>query len=474
MNKPLQEFLESLDRGAKPDLHAISSWLAKQPMNADDWDTICKRLCVTYGFSSEDELAEHLKKPVFLGVSNYNDDFSPMMDEVDMGGMIRAYVEHTRGMEPPTAFHFATALTLLGAALRRNTYVDQGFYTVWPAVQTMLIGPSGKVKKSTAGNYGVEMLMRVAAESGGVNFLPDEGSGEALKTELAQLSSRKGEATGLLYVSELGTFLGKQEYNVNLVQMLTDLFDSRVAKRRRTHAQGNQKLKNIALSFLGCSNEDWLADAIPASAFGGGFFGRMLVFYQSDTDRCFSRPRKPGNIEDIEEFFTRVQYIKGEAVLDPIADKWFDKRYKEVKREWPEDDRLVPFWERIPDHLLRLGMLLSISEDVSQTNGICIQERHMLQADGVIRWILRYLPKVYVHLGGTTFGEDHQRIFKAIQRRGGRIEETELARKMSRRMSRNRLQEHLDTLRANGVAKRVKLEAWEGKYGWELIPGKEF
>jgi hypothetical protein len=476
MKKPIELFLASLEEGRRPDLHTVSRWLANQQVNLEEWEIISAKLCECYEFKDEDELTAHLAKPVFTGVSDYVDDFSDMMDEVELSGVIRDYVEYTRGMEAPTPYHFGTILAVLAATLRRQVYIDQGYYEIWPATQVMLIGPSGKVKKSTAASYGVNLAMEVAAESGVINLLPDEGSGEALKTELAHLTKKKGEATGLLYVSELGTFLGKQDYNVNLVQTLTDLFDSRNRKRRRTHAQGNQKLDNIAVSFLGCSNEDWLADAIPPSAFGGGFFGRMLVFYQHDTDRCFARPRRPADPsarERIKDFLAAAQFVKGMAVLTPAADRWFDERYRQVKKEWPEDERLVPFWERIPDHILRLGMLLSISDDPQQRDEISVSDRHLLQADGVIRWILRYLPKVYSYLGGTAFGEDQRRIYNAIKRKGGMIEEAELARKMSRRMSRRRLEDHLDTMKKNKVARRKKLNPWEGRYGWEIIPGKE-
>jgi len=468
MKEAVATLLTGLAEGKKPDIRNISDWLARQQLTTGEWDALVKALCLAYEFRDEEHLAEKIKLPLFTTSTGYVDDFSALVDEINLQGWLREYIEHTRNMEAPTVFHFGTAVTILGATLKRQCWVNQGYYTLWPAVQTMLVGPSGKVKKSTAASYGVELGMQLP---GLFNLLPDEGSGEALKTELSQICRRTGESTGLLYVSELGTFLGKQEYNVNLVQALTDLFDSRVSKRRRTVARANEEMKNIAISALLCSNEDWLADAIPATAFGGGFFGRMLVFYQWDTDRCFPRP-SPRNTEEHEALkanLLRAKFISGSAVLTADADRWYDVRYRELKKEWPEDERLVPFWERIPDHLLRLGMLLSASDNLDQRDGISVEKRHVQQADSILRWVVRYLPRVYAFLGGTSFGADHQRIYTAIRRRGGMIEEGELGRKMSRRMSRKHLEEYLDTMTRNGVIRRVKLEEWEGKYGWELL-----
>ncbi|MEE8114913.1 MAG: DUF3987 domain-containing protein, partial [Nitrososphaerales archaeon] len=267
------------------------------------------------------------------------------------------------------------------------------------------------------------------------------------------------------------TFLGKQEYNVNLVQTLTDLFDSRASKRRRTQARVNERMENIALSFIGCSNEDWLGDALPHSAFGGGFFGRMLVIYQPDTDRHFPRPRPP-RVEDKEalvEGLAQVRFVSGEAILTADADREFDRVYNRIKKDWPDDERLVPFWERYGDHVLRLGMLISISRDTKQRDNVTVQRSDIQAGDSIVKWIVKYLPGVYESIGTTQYGRDHARIFSSILRAGGQMEETKLSRKMSKYLSRRELDQHLDHMKWNGIIKRVRLNPWEGKYGWKLV-----
>lgn len=448
-----------------PELDKVHAWLQDQELSVEEKIAVETVISKVYGADTPEEMLRMMAPEI----TDYVDDFSELLDEQDITGWVRDYVEHTRNMEAPTPFHFGVAITLLGASLRRRTWVDQGYYKIWPAVQTLLVGPSGKVKKSTAASYGVALAMSL--ENPLFNILPDEGSGEALKTELAQLTKRTGEASGLLYVSELATFLGKQEYNVNLVQTLTDLFDSREAKRRRTQARGNERMENIALSFIGCSNEDWLGDALPHSAFGGGFFGRMLVFYQPDTDRDFPRPRPKGDEERalISVGLAKARFVAGEAVLTPDADREFARIYKRVKKDWPDDERLVPFWERYGDHVLRLGMLLSISRNMDQTDGVSVEKRDIVAADAVMQWIIKYLPGVYESVGTTQYGRDHARIYQTILRAGGQIEETKLSRKMSKYLSKKDLTAHLDHMKYNGIIKRVRLNPWEGRYGWKLL-----
>lgn len=462
----LDKLLEKIKKGARPDLKSVKLWLDGQGLKPEEYEQALDTIEGEYKLSPDafDTLVEDPGKHL-----DYVDDFLPIMHNVK--GWLKDYVTHTMGTEAPTAFHFAVALTVLAASLKRRTYVEQNTYQIYPALQTMLVGPSGKVKKSTSASYGVNLTWPVKEGYRPLyNLLPDEGTGEALKAELAELTKRTGEATGLIYVSELGTFLGKQEYNVNLVQTLTDLFDSRLSKRRRTISGGSKEIKNIALSALFCSNEEWLADAIPSSAFGGGFFGRMLVFYSASTDRCFARPKEISQKDKdaILNSLEPIRFVNGEARLTSKADGLFEELYKQHRKEWPEEERLIPFYERLPDHILRTAMLLSVSEDPSREQPI-ITEHNIAKSKEILDWVYKYLPRVYSHLGGSRFGSDHYRIYEIIRRAGGTLEERELGRRMARRLSKKQLAEHLETMVSNGVIVRVNADPWEGKFSWKLV-----
>ena len=465
MRTEIEALLLRMESKQPPELDKVHAWLTAQELTQDEYVAVETVIAKVYGADTPEEVLKMMSPEL----DDYVDDFSELLDEHEISGWLRDYVEFTRNMEAPTPFHFGVACALLGASLRRRVWVDQGYFQIWPAIQLLLVGPSGKVKKSTAASFGVLLAMRL--ENPLFNLLPDEGSGEALKTELAQLTKRTGEASGLIYVSELATFIGKQEYNVNLVQTLTDLFDSRPPKRRRTQARGNERMENIALSFLGCSNEDWLGEALPHSAFGGGFFGRMLVFYQSDTDREFDRPKLPSKDAESKLLsgLAKIRFVSGEAILTPEADKEFSRIRRKVKKDWPDDERLVPFWERYGDHVLRLGMLIAVSRDTEQREGIEVRKSDIEAGDAIVKWIIKYLPSVYESIGTTQYGRDHARIFSSILRAGGQMEETKLSRKMSKYLSRRELDGHLDHMKWNGIIKRVRLNPWEGKYGWKLV-----
>jgi len=465
----VKKLIDALEASAvKPDLRSLGIFIrdSLSPMRSDDWDRLSAALCTAYGFASEAELSQHIRTPLFTREDEYWDDFSPLLHTIGLSGWLSRYVEHTRNMEPPTAYHFATGLTVLGATLKRQVYVDQSYFKIWPAVQSILIGPAGKTKKSTAATYGIGL--GEAAER--VYRLADEGTIEGTKNELAELS-KQGDAAALLFASELSVLLGKEKYNVGMVKGLTDLFDSRTSIRRRTKTHGNEILSNLAVSFLGCTNEEWLAD-LPESAFGGGFWSRVLVWYQCGTDRSFPRPK----ITDEKEYeflrteLLRTRFIIGSAQFEKGANTYYESRYRELKKNWPEDEKLSPFWERYPDHLLRMSLIISISDSLQ--GGPLITERAMLQADEILKWVIRGLPSAYKHMGLTHFSQEQQRILSFLQRSGGILSEARLGRKM--RMSQSQLEEHVTTLEKYKVLVRKPAAAeWDGRYECRLLRKSE-
>ncbi len=471
-NKELQAFVSSLERGERPDRMVVTRWLTKEhnPMGLGDWSAIKEAMMSAYELT-DTQFKMILREPLFVEDSEFKDDFMELIDKYEVKGWIRKYITYTMGVEPPTAYHFAVAYTILGASLHRQIWFDQKFYKIFPAVQTFLVGPSGKTRKSTAANIG----MALAEESGRVHRLPDQATPEALLKELGELS-REGSASALLYSSELSTFLNKKEYNQDLVQVLTDLFDCRDIVRRRTIGGGNLEIRNIAVSAILCSNETWLASSVHESAFGGGFLGRTLVWHQLGTNRYFPFPELPD--ESIykqlvgELGLTRYYGASGdgEVTVSASGEKWYKDKYLFVKKHWPDDERLVPFWERYPDHLLRLAMVLQVSETLNtEVRDVVITDKQLIQADAVLTWIYGYLPRVYANLGNTGFGDEARRVYQYIRRHGGQVASGQLGRAMAKRMSNHELKRIVSTLVQNKILETVTGASWDGGYSIKIL-----
>jgi hypothetical protein len=450
----------------------VARWITKEhnPMTLSDWAAVKDAMMLAYELT-DTQFKFMMREPLFIQDKEFEDDFLHIVDKQEIRGWIRKYLEYTMGVEPPTAYHFAVALTVLGASLHRQIWFDQKFYKIFPATQTFLVGPSGKTRKSTAANIGIAL----AEESGRVHRLPDQATPEALLKELGELS-REGSASALLYSSELATFLNKKEYNQDLVQVLTDLFDCRDIIRRRTVGGGNVELKNLAVSAILCSNETWLASSVHESAFGGGFLGRTLVWHQLGTNRYFPFPELPD--ENIykqlvgELGLTRYYGASGngQAVVTSSGEKWYRDKYLFIKKHWPDDERLVPFWERYPDHLLRLAMVLNVSDTLNtEVRDVTISDVNLIQADAILTWLYGYLPRVYANLGNTGFGDEARRVYQYIRRQGGEVASGKLGRAMAKRMSSVELKRIVSTLVQNKILETRTGTEWDGGYAVKIV-----
>lgn len=132
---------------------------------------------------------------------------------------------------------------------------------------------------------------------------------------------------------------------------------------------------------------------------------------------------------------------------------WFDKRYKEIRRTHYVDPRMAAFNARRHDHILRLGLLLSICE--ARAEVVYIKETHLQQADDLIGWIVKWLPKIYMLTGLTEVGEDTRRILYILLANGGRASRKRLLGELYGRMTVGQVDDRLKTLKQAGFVQEI-------------------
>ncbi len=459
----LLELIDHIDKGERPDLRILTNYIQEKIDLVDplDWAEFKEVVMSAYNLDDH-QFRERLRAPVFFRDGLYYDDFREVMSKYKIGGFLRRYVDLLEHTESPSCFHFATALTMLGACMGRKIYFDQKVFKVWPAIQAFIFGPSGKTAKTTCTNFGMEML----DESGMAHRFAEVITPEGLRAALATRYEKTGEAVGLLYSSEMATLFTKQDsYNQGLIQTLTDFFDSRTTGDKETKTDGLMKVRNIALSFLACSNEGWAAQSIPESAFQGGFLGRSLLFYFEGPVGIVPEVTLPDpqEYQRLVSMLRLTQFIDGEFRWTLAGKDWYYTKYGWLKTNWPEDERTDPFWSRYGNHLLRLGMLFRVSEMIEEgyRNKVPVLDmakeidvRHFEQADAVLLHILQYIPRIYSFLGLAKSGEEAARILRYIARKGGSCTNGQLSRYMIRFMTMPKLDEVMKGLIVAQVLKR--------------------
>ncbi len=363
---------------------------------------------------------------------------------VPASGLFADYLKLTASTEPPTVFHFFVLATVIGAALGRRVHFNKGAYKIYPNLCVMIIAPSGTCRKTSAANIGTKLLVK----SGGTLVGGDKPTPEALVDALKD----SAEATGLIYAPELAVFLGKQKYQEGMVPLLTALFDCPDEWTSKTIGRGEVSLSNVALSSLFCSTLDWIQTGIAKDAFGGGFMSRFLFVIQESTPRSFPLPPPFDDVlqKAVIERLKRLSFVRGPFLFTPESEAWYVQWYRS-RTSSHGDKRFAGYYERKPDHLIRLGLILKSSQILEAGQKIpkeLFLERVDLEyALGILDWLEDWMPTTFDEMTTSSAGEDQKRLLQQLKQAGGSIEHSALLRKNSGRLNAEQFRRAIATLR---------------------------
>ncbi len=85
-------------------------------------------------------------------------------------GWFEWYDKYTAETESPLSYHLFSSLAVLSAALGRRVFLDMGFWKVYPNLCLVLVGPTGRVAKTSAVNIAKDLIKEFTpkAVEGGV------------------------------------------------------------------------------------------------------------------------------------------------------------------------------------------------------------------------------------------------------------------------------------------------------------------
>lgn len=366
--------------------------------------------------------------------------------------LVQRYLLYTKKHEAPEPFHLWTIITCIGAAVGRRVYINRGFYQVFPG-QTMVILVAGSaiVRKSTAVRIGINLLR----EADVVEVLSGKASPEAFldSLNLGQSVGANGkigprDSHVLIFAPELSSFLSKQAYTEALLPILTDLSDAPKQWSFKTRGKGEISLRNVCLGFLGASTPDWLAEAIPQNAFGGGFMSRIIFVYQESTSRRNPMPEKEDFEQALEkeiiDELKKIATYTGESTLTPEARAWFVNWYTEYMNT--PTSQQDGYYGRRADHLLRTGLVIAIGRG----SPFSIDETDLQGADMLLAQVEKEMPNAFAQIGTTVVAREQSRILQMMARHGGNVSIKELTRATWRRVDFNELMIAVTTLKAAG------------------------
>jgi hypothetical protein len=277
---------------------------------------------------------------------------------------------------------------------------------------------------------------------------------------------KKDPAKVFLVTEELTWCLGVGPPALEFVRMITGMYNKSTTIKKGTITSGLQVLKKSSINWLGGTTLDWLTDGLPRRSIEGGFIGRLIIVdAEYDMQKRIRDAILPPDVEEVTDHirrrFQRLTEITGEFAVTKqaraIEDQWF------YGRPEPNDVRLIPSWRRQHDHLLKLAMILSLSE----SHDLRIMRRHMIAARDLVEHTFAATLKI-LEACYTTIETEGIDMVRKIVRNASQMKHSVLQRKVSPRgVDARKLAGIIETLRA-GHEIKIYSGARRGKvYEWQ-------
>jgi len=340
------------------------------------------------------------------------------------------YLEYAKNNEGLENFHWWAGAAILGAVLKRNVYFSKGYYNVYPPFWLLIVSESG-TKKTTSLNIAYNILSKLDT----VKLLPDKSSPEALAKALAEdEEGEEDDAQGLIYAPELANFMDNRKHNSGLVQLLLRLADCPDKWVYRTIKGGKVNLKNIAVSFLGATTSELVRECVPPIALKTGFLARFICISGVSTPKIIAFPWKDMKLEmEVINSLYEISLLKGVMKMGKPAEEWYLAWYFTHRRDFAaaNSERLRAYLQRKPDYLIRLAIIIAVSDTKMLTLTVNSFEKALVKLNGVED----SLQSIYTDIEATTHGREQLMILDQIKRSPDGISHKELLRRNSKILS---------------------------------------
>lgn len=288
----------------------------------------------------------------------------------------------TEYAETPRSFIRWAALSALSAVAAPNVFLDKVFYKLSPNIYTLILAKSGLGK-----GFPVALAKALVKKAHCTRVIDGRNSIQSMIKELGTIRTGPNnngtinlkDSRGFLISGEFADFV---TYDPQAFIILTDLYDTHYNEEWKNSFKntGIDVLKNPCLTMLAASSPVHFKDCLPTASITGGFIGRTLLVYEDKRSRINPLIDKPDvvfSIDELSEYLTKLSEIKGEFQWSPSGREVFEPWYESYRIKGDEAQDSTGVEQRMNDHVLKIAMLLQLSEDM---NELVITGRHVATA----------------------------------------------------------------------------------------------
>ena len=281
---------------------------------------------------------------------------------------IEGFMDYTSHLPSPEIFRRWAAISTIAGVLERKVWVRTMNMELYPHIYAVLVGPPG-VGKSVSTNQTEEFWREIK----GLHVAPKSVSKASLIDALNDAKREKTVIDGNnskrltfntlnINAGELGVLI--PQYDSDFMNILTDIWDSRVYEERRRGKDLHIKIDRPQLNILAATTPSYLNQTLPEGAWDQGFLSRTFLVYSGET-----------SLVDVfaEDFIDHDKRQKLKTDLRDISDLvgqyGWDMEAREAMRNWhlsgglpkPEHPKLIHYNIRRTQQLLKLCMIATAS-----------------------------------------------------------------------------------------------------------------
>lgn len=346
------------------------------------------------------------------------------------GSWITHYLRYTSEHESPESFHLWTGLSLIACVLRRNIVLDMGQYKVYPNIFVVQVATTGECRKTAGATIGYKLLNRLNEKqelTHKFNIMKQKTTPEGLimrmqGVELCDAGMIVPDGSIFIFAPELRVFLSEGVAR-DLIPLLTDFYDCPDSWDYTTRVRSIETVNNVCITILACSTPKWLGQCIAEDAQAGGFTSRVFFIVESK-GRKNLKPYRDLELETllVNDLY-HIRSVKGNVQFTKEAYAFFNDWYNKTDLK-SDDDEMAGWHSRMHVHIMKIAMLMAISE----SDALVLEKRHVEGAMEAIAQLEKRMPLAFAHVGATREAEIGERIVRHLQRAEGWLGHSSLMR----------------------------------------------
>lgn len=348
---------------------------------------------------------------------------------------LATYMEYTDDQESPEILHFWVGSCMISAALGRRVYLDRVWYMLYGNIYVLVVGESGRLRKSVAINMGMDILREAVPWC---NVMADRMTPEGIVknldvmfTDRDRAGNTKGKQPAVVFIhaDELASLFGYDgQMASRLGILLTTIYNCPRIYEHTTAKDGKIFIREPYITLLAATAPQNLK-VMPAEAVGG-LLGRLIMVGASSKKEPIPwgepNPYKAQLRMALVNDLHQISKLEGPILVSPEAKELFAEWYIRQSKITFGDPKVDAFHERCHDTALKMAILTT----VSRSNEKLIETHHMENGIRIVEKLLPAHARLMVWLDPSDFPQAKAKFIDILARAKGVVARKDLIKAM--------------------------------------------